>query len=68
MEIITVHEHKFLLIVGVIDAAFFGACWFFSVLSGIRHNDLSMILICTLIFGGFMRKWLISSGRYLNQR
>ena len=53
MEIITVHEHKFLLIVGVIDAAFFGACWFFSVLSGIRHNDLSMILICTLIFGGF---------------
>lgn len=53
MEIITVHEHKFLLILSILCTAFFGACWFFSALSGYRHNDASTILICSLIFGGF---------------
>lgn len=53
MEIITVHEHKFLLILSIIDTAFFGICCFLAVLSGIRHNDLSTILISSFVFGGF---------------
>lgn len=53
MEIITVHEHKFLLILSIFGTAFFGACCFFAVLSGIRHNDPSTIFISSLIFGSF---------------
>lgn len=53
MEIITVHEHKFLLILSIIGTAFFGACCFFAILSGIRHNDLSTIYISSFIFGSF---------------
>ena len=53
MEIITVQEHKFLLILSIICTAFFGACWVFSIFSGIRHNDPSTIFFCSLIFGSF---------------
>lgn len=53
MEILTVHESKFLLIISILCSVLFGLCWFFSAKAGLTNHDIETLIICSLVFGGF---------------
>lgn len=51
MEILTVRESKFLLVISIICSVLFGLSWFFSAIAGIKNHDLTTLIICSLVFG-----------------
>lgn len=53
MKRIVIKENKILLIVGIIDALFFGFCLIFSIIDAISSHDLVQIVLCGVIFGSF---------------